>query len=157
MSIDLTKEVVLDLANYSTGPDALIRVDIVTSVIGMRSLTMAAYVKPAAKVIIPAAAFRNIETENKGTSFKNSYLMVSDQQLVQSIAQSGVFKAPVIAVTGSNAGMWVNVTAAPEINKGFVISEKEKINGSEVEITAKKRNAAYAMPLSFAKKLLLLP
>jgi hypothetical protein len=153
VSIDLTKEVVLDLANYSTGPDALIRVDIVTSVIGMRSLTMAAYVKPAAKVIIPAAAFRNIETENKGTSFKNSYLMVSDQQLVQSIAQSGVFKAPVIAVTGSYAGMWVNVTAAPEINKGFAISEKEKINGSEVEITAKKRNAAYAMPLSFAKKI----
>jgi hypothetical protein len=153
VSIDLTKDVVLELANYSTGPDALIRVDIVTSVIGMRSLTMAAYVKPAAKITIPAAAFRNLETENKGTSFKNSYLMVSDQQLVNSIAQTGVFKAPVISVTGSNAGMWVNVTSAPEISRGIAISEKEKINGAELEITAKKRNAAYAMPLSFAKKI----
>jgi len=153
VSIDLTKDVVLELANYSSGPDALIRVDIVTSVIGMRSLTMAAYVKPAAKITIPAAAFRNLETENKGTSFKNSYLMVSDQQLVNSVAQTGVFKEPVISVTGSNSGMWVNVTASPEISKGIAISEKDKINGAELEITAKKRNAAYAMPLSFAKKI----
>lgn len=153
VSVDLTKEVVLELANFSTGQDALVRVDIVTSVIGMRSLTMAAYVKPAAKVVIPAAAFRNIETQNKGTGFKNSYLMVSDQQLVKSVAQSGVFKEPVIAVTGSNAGMWVNVTNSPEISKGIVINESEKLNGAEMEIAAKKLNAAYAMPLSFAKKI----
>lgn len=153
VSIDLTKDVVLELANYSSGLDALIRVDIVTSVIGMRALTMAAYVKPAPKVVIPAAAFRNIETQNKGTGFKNSYLMVSDQQLVKSVAQSGVFKEPVIAVTGSNAGMWVNVTNSPEISKGIVFSENEKVNGTEMEVSAKKLNAAYAMPLSFAKKI----
>ncbi len=153
INIDLTKDVVLELANYTTGPDALIRVDIVTSIIGMRSLTMAAYVKPAAKVVIPAAAFRNLETQNKGTGFKNSYLMVSDQQLVKSVTQSGVFKEPVLAVTGSNAGMWVNVTNSPEIAKGIAFSEIEKVNGSEMEVSVKKLNAAYAMPLSFAKKI----
>lgn len=153
INIDLTKDVVLELANYTTGPDALIRVDIVTSIIGMRSLTMAAYVKPAAKVVIPAAAFRNLETQNKGTGFKNSYLMVSDQQLVKSVTQSGVFKEPVLAVTGSNAGMWVNVTNSPEIAKGIEFSEIEKVNGSEMEVSVKKLNAAYAMPLSFAKKI----
>jgi len=129
VNIDLTKDVVLELANFSTIPESLIRVDIVTSIIGMRSLTMAAYVKPAAKVVIPAAAFRNLETQNKGTGFKNSYLMVSDQQLVKSVAQSGVFKEPVIAVTGSNAGMWVNVTNSPEIAKGITFSDIEKVNG----------------------------
>lgn len=153
INIDLTKDVVLELANYTTGPDALIRVDIVTSIIGMRSLTMAAYVKPAPKVVIPAAAFRNIETQNKGIGFKNSYLMVSDQQLVKSIAQSGVFKEPIVAVTGSNAGMWVNVTNSPEIEKGIAFSEVDKVNGSELEVSVKKLNAAYAMPLSFAKKI----
>ncbi len=153
INIDLTKDVVLELANYTTGPDALIRVDIVTSIIGMRSLTMAAYVKPAAKVVIPSAAFRNLETQNKGTGFKNSYLMVSDQQLVKSVTQSGVFKEPVLAVTGSNAGMWVNVTNSPEIAKGIAFSEIEKVNGSEMEVSVKKLNAAYAMPLSFAKKI----
>ena len=153
VNIDLTKDVVLELANFSTIPESLIRVDIVTSIIGMRSLTMAAYVKPAAKVVIPAAAFRNLETQNKGTGFKNSYLMVSDQQLVKSVAQSGVFKEPVIAVTGSNAGMWVNVTNSPEIAKGITFSDIEKVNGSEVEVSVKKLNAAYAMPLSFAKKI----
>lgn len=153
INIDLTKDVVLELANYTTGPDALIRVDIVTSIIGMRSLTMAAYVKPAPKVVIPAAAFRNIETQNKGIGFKNSYLMVSDQQLVKSIAQSGVFKGPIVAVTGSNAGMWVNVTNSPEIEKGIAFSEVDKVNGSELEVSVKKLNAAYAMPLSFAKKI----
>lgn len=153
VSVDLTKEVVLELANYSTSPDALVRVDIVTSIIGMRSLTMAAYVKPAAKVVIPAAAFRNMETQNKGTGFKNSYLMVSDQQLVKSVAQSGVFKEPVISVTGSNAGMWVNVTNSPEISRGIIFNETDKQNGAELEVTVKKLNAAYAMPLSFAKKI----
>ncbi len=153
VNIDLTKDVVLELANFSTGPDALIRVDIVTSIIGMRALTMAAYVKPAPKVVIPAAAFRNIETQNKGIGFKNSYLMVSDQQLVKSIAQSGVFKEPIIAVTGSNAGMWINVTNSPEIAKGIAFTENEKLNGNEMEISVKKLNAAYAMPLSFAKKI----
>jgi hypothetical protein len=153
VNIDLTKDVVLELANFSTIPESLIRVDIVTSIIGMRSLTMAAYVKPAAKVVIPAAAFRNLETQNKGTGFKNSYLMVSDQQLVKSVAQSGVFKEPVIAVTGSNAGMWVNVTNSPEIAKGITFSDIEKVNGSELEVSVKKLNAAYAMPLSFAKKI----
>lgn len=153
VSIDLTKDVVLELANFSTGPDALIRVDIVTSIIGMRSLTMAAYVKPAPKVVIPAAAFRNIETQNKGTGFKNSYLMVSDQQLVKSVAQSGVFKEPIMAVTGSNAGMWVNVTNSPEIAKGIAFTENEKVNGNEMEVSVKKLNAAYAMPFSFAKKI----
>lgn len=153
VSVDITKDVTLELANYSTAQDALIRVDIVTSVIGMRALTMVAYVKPAAKVVIPAAAFRNIETQNKGTGFKNSYLMVSDQQLVKSVAQSGVFKEPVIAVTGSNAGMWVNVTNSPEISKGIVFNENEKVNGAEIEVSAKKLNAAYAMPLTFAKKI----
>ncbi len=153
VNIDLTKDVVLELANFSTGPDALIRVDIVTSIIGMRALTMAAYVKPAPKVVIPAAAFRNIETQNKGIGFKNSYLMVSDQQLVKSIAQSGVFKEPIIAVTGSNAGMWINVTNSPEIAKGIAFTENEKVNGNEMEISVKKLNAAYAMPLSFAKKI----
>jgi hypothetical protein len=153
VNIDLTKDVVLELANFSTIPESLIRVDIVTSIIGMRSLTMAAYVKPAAKVVIPAAAFRNLETQNKGTGFKNSYLMVSDQQLVKSVTQSGVFKEPVLAVTGSNAGMWVNVTNSPEIAKGIAFSEIEKVNGSEMEVSVKKLNAAYAMPLSFAKKI----
>lgn len=153
VSIDLTKDVVLELANFSTSPDALIRVDIVTSIIGMRSLTMAAYVKPAPKVVIPAAAFRNIETQNKGIGFKNSYLMVSDQQLVKSVAQSGVFKEPIMAVTGSNAGMWVNVTNSPEIAKGIAFTENEKVNGNEMEVSVKKLNAAYAMPFSFAKKI----
>jgi hypothetical protein len=153
VNIDLTKDVVLELANFSTGTDALIRVDIVTSIIGMRALTMAAYVKPAPKVVIPAAAFRNIETQNKGIGFKNSYLMVSDQQLVKSIAQSGVFKEPIVAVTGSNAGMWVNVINSPEIEKGIVFTENEKVNGNAMEISVKKLNAAYAMPLSFAKKI----
>lgn len=153
VNIDLTKDVVIELADYSKGPDALIRVDIVTSIIGMRALTMVAYVKPASKVTIPAAAFRNIETQNKGIGFKNSYLMVSDQQLVKSIAQSGVFKEPVVAVTGSNAGMWVNVTNAPEITKDIAFTENEKINGNEIEVSVKKLNAAYAMPLSYAKKI----
>jgi hypothetical protein len=56
---------------------------------------------------------------------------------------SGVFKQPFAVYTGSNDGMWIDVTASNNNNKGI------EINGNIV-----KKNAAYCMPLSKAKILL---
>lgn len=152
-NVDFTKDVTLELANFSTAPDALVRLDVLYSIIGIRTLGLVAYVKPAAKVTIPAAAFRNMETENKGINFKNSYLAISDQSLVKTLNNTGVFTQPITATTGSNDGMWINVTNSEEIAKGFQISENISIGGNDMQVAATKKNAAYAMPLSLAKKI----
>lgn len=153
VAIDLTKDVTLELENFSTAKEALVRVDIIAQIIGLRSLYLVAYVKPAAKVVIPAAAFRNLETENKGMNFKNSYLAISEQYLVKTTNGSGIFKEPVDALTGSNDGMWLTVTASNDLYKGFTIEEKTQVNGKSAELFAVKRNAAFAMPITRAKKI----
>jgi hypothetical protein len=139
---DFTKDVVLELANYSTEPNSLIRVDVITTQIGIRTLSMVTYVKPAAKVTIPAVAFRNIENTNN-FNFKNCYLSVSDQLMVKAINPTGKIPANQIAITGSNDGMWLDVTDSKDNYKGF----KFENGNANVE----KKNAAFAMPLSFAK------
>ena len=139
--VDFTKDVELEIANYSSNPNSLIRVDIITTQIGMRTLSLLAYVKPASKIIIPSAAFKNIENENK-FNLKNCYLNVSDQQLVKAINPIGKISTNQMVITGSNDGMWIDVLNNPEVNKGI----------NDIPGVA-KRNAAFAMPLSFAKKI----
>lgn len=148
-SLDLTKDVTLEFTNFSTQKDALIRVDMICSMIGLRSLYLVAYVKPATKVVIPFQAFRNIETTNKGFTFNNSYMAVSEQFSVKTTNNTGFFKAPLDALTGSNDGMWVNVTNKSEQFHGYTLeSEAEGIKRK-----LEKGNAAFAMPLSMAKKI----
>lgn len=142
IKVDLTKDVQLELANYSAAADALVRVDVITTQIGIRTLSMVAYVKPAAMVTIPAAAFRNIENTNN-FNFKDCYLSVSEQQLVKATNISGKIPANQIAITGSNDGMWIDVSNSSSNFKGF----KFETGAASVE----KKNAAFAMPLSFAK------
>ncbi|POY38220.1 hypothetical protein C3L50_13235 [Flavobacterium alvei] len=149
VNIDLTKDVVLEFSNYSTTKESLLRIDIIASVIGIRSLYLVTYVKPAAKVVIPFQAFRNIETMSKGLGFSNCYLSVSDQLAVKTINNTGFFKSPIDALTGSNDGMWINVTQKPEQFYGISIENKTKTT----EVTAQKKNAAYSMPLSKAQKI----
>jgi hypothetical protein len=139
---DLTKDVQLELANFSAAPDALVRVDVITTQIGIRTLSMVAYVKPSAMVTIPAAAFRNIENTNN-FNFKDCYLSVSEQEMVKAMNISGKIPADQMAITGSNDGMWIDVTSSSSNNKGF----KFESGAASVE----KKNAAFAMPLSFAK------
>lgn len=148
ITIDFTKDVTLEIADFEALETSLIRIDVVYSVIGMRTQALVAYVKPTSKITIPYQAFRNLETKNKGLNFKDSYLSISQQELVKSINNKGIFTSPINVLTGSNDGKWINVS-----NKGehFYGIKFEKEIG-EAKIDVEKDNAAYAMPLSFAKK-----
>lgn len=148
-NIDITKDVTLELSNFSTQKDALVRVDIVATMIGIRSLYLVAYVKPAAKIVIPYHAFRNIETSNKGFNFKNAYIAIAEQSLVKTTNNSGFFKEPIDALTGSNDGMWINVTNKGEQFYGYKL--ESETNG--VKVITEKGNAAFSMPINLAKKI----
>lgn len=80
-------------------------------------------------------------------------MAISDQPVVKTIDNIGFFRTSFDCVTGSNDGMWVTATNQPNLNKGFKIEEKLEVNGNKMEITAEKKNAAFSMPLSFAKKI----
>ncbi|MBP6233339.1 MAG: hypothetical protein KA428_08735 [Chitinophagaceae bacterium] len=140
--VDFTKDVVLEVANYSTETNSLIRVDVVGTIMGIRSLYCVGYLKPAAKITIPAAAFRNMETENK-LNYKNCYLTISDQLLVNVVNPTGKIPPSQMAIIGSNDGKWIDVTDSKDIEKGFTLK-----TGNAVTV---KRNAAFAKPLSMAK------
>jgi hypothetical protein len=149
VNVDLTKDVTLEFANYSNQKDALIRVDIVCTTIGIRSLYLVAYVKPSAKVVVPYQAFRNIETTNKSINFKNSYIAISEQFLVKTINNTGFFKQPIDALTGSNDGMWVNVSNSNEQFQGY----KTDVVSNEIKGSITKGNASFSMPVSMAKNI----
>jgi hypothetical protein len=117
-------------------------VDLVLTTIGLRALYLVAHVKPADKVIIPAAAFSNIETANN-FNFKNCYLAVADVQSTPALNPQGIIPKKLRVLTGSNDGMWVEVVKSSENSSG--------INFTKGNATVKKGNAASAMPLSYAK------
>jgi hypothetical protein len=142
--VDFTKDVMLEFANYSTAPESLIRIDVITTQIGIRTLSLVCYVKPAAKVTIPAAAFRNIENTNN-FNFKNCYLSIADQLRIKAINPTGAIPQDQMVIIGSNDGIWVNVTDSKDNNKGI----KFESGNASVE----KKNAAFSMPLSFAKNI----
>lgn len=144
VKVDFTKDVVLEFANYSTNPESLLRIDVVTTQIGIRTLSLVCFVKPAAKVTIPAAAFRNIENNNN-FNLKDSYLSVSDQLMVKVVNPTGKIPQNQMAISGSNDGMWINVTNSESNSKGIKFTTG---NASVV-----KMNAAQAPPLSFAKNI----
>lgn len=142
VKVDFTKDVVLEFSNYSTEPNSLIRIDVVTTQIGIRTLSLVCYVKPAAKVTIPAAAFRNIENTNN-FNLQNCYLSVSDQLRVKALHPNGKIPVNQMVIVGSNDGMWIDVTHSEDNQKGFTLNTGNA--------TTVKKNAAFAKPLSFAK------
>jgi hypothetical protein len=153
ISIDLTKDMTVDLLNYSDTKDALLRLDIVATTIGLRSLYFVAHVKPAKTITIPAAAFKHIENENPGVNFNNCYINISETNLTQTLENKGYFSTPLLATTGSNDGKFIHVTNSNKITKGLSILQTEKINGGDYVIEVSKKNASQAKPTSFAKNI----
>ena len=145
VKVDLTKDVVLEISNYSTEPSSLIRVDIVGNAGNIRSLYVVGYLKPADKITIPAAAFRNIETLNKGLSFKDCYLSISDHLEVPAQNTTGKIPNNLMVLVGSHDGMPIDVINSEEISHGL------QFTSGNTKIT--KGNAAFSMPLSLAKNI----
>jgi hypothetical protein len=151
-TVDFTKDMTLEFANYSTDPDALLRLDIVVSVIGIRTTALLCYVKSASKVVVPAAVFKNFEDEN-GSKFKDSYISVSDVANVMTQNNTGICSVPFMTSVASYSGMWINGSNQPENSKGISIIEDFKYNDFNLQIEGKTKNASGSMPLSFVKKI----
>jgi hypothetical protein len=150
ISLDLSKDVVLEVEGISPSENPLMKVSIAINQVGIKSIYDVCYIRSGSKLTIPAAAFRNINIVPGGDavySYKKSFLSVGFESVETAKDISGSI-ASVQYTRSINDGKFVNVTTEPELNKGLTVK------GSEVNMNYDifKPNAFMSRPFSQAKK-----
>lgn len=154
VSVDLTKEVVLELDNLSGDMTTPILVSIAANTLGLKGFYPVGYFKPASKIVIDPAFFRNTNVPPGNTkmmfNYKGCFLKVERGTIDQATNVSGVFPA----VEYGNVyydGKFINVTGEPEINPGLTSKGTEKFPNGTVDYNFYKPNAHNSRPMSEAK------
>ncbi|MDZ4714068.1 MAG: hypothetical protein SH819_01245 [Cytophagales bacterium] len=158
ISLDLTKDVVLELEGKGISESTLMRVNIAINQVGIKSFYGVCYVKYGSRVTIPAAAFRNINIKPAGEAmynYKKSFLGVAIETAQEATAVSGAF--PKISYTSAYTdGKFINVSEEPNLNKGLVAKGKNDFKEGEVNYDLGKPNAFSSRPSAMIKKIGLL-
>jgi hypothetical protein len=153
-SVDLTKDVVIELEEVDVPANGLLKVSIAINQVSIKSLYDIAFVRAGTKITIPANAFRNANIKPAGDAtfnFKKSYIQVSYEAPDEATDVSGIFPAMPYFRSYSD-GKFVNVTSEPNINTGLQASGTE----SNYQYKVFKANAFLSRPFSQAKKVGLL-
>lgn len=155
ISLDLTKDVEIELEGAQFPDNALLKVSIAINQLSIKSIYDVVYLRASgSKIKVPAAAFRNINIIPGGNAlynYKKSYLAVSYETLENATDVSGVF--PTIQYTRSYSdGKFVNITTEPLLNLGLVVKGTEK----DMDYQFYKPNAFLSRPFDQIKKVGLL-
>ncbi|MGV3523819.1 MAG: hypothetical protein ACO1RX_06310 [Candidatus Sericytochromatia bacterium] len=67
--VDLSKDLVLELDNPTQGNNSMLRVSLLSTVLGVKTFVDVAIVKPASRVVIPAAAFQHLSVTSSAQGF----------------------------------------------------------------------------------------
>lgn len=150
ISLDLTKDVTLEVEGMSPSENPLMKVSIAINQVGIKSIYDVCYVRSGSKLTISAAAFRNINIIPGGDaiySYKKSFLSVGFESMENAKDISGDISS-IQYIRSVNDGKFVNVTNEPDLNKGL------KAAGTEVEMDYDffKPNAFMSRPFSQIKK-----
>ncbi len=151
ISIDITKDVVLELESAELSENKLLKVSLAINQVSIKSLYEVCYTHTGMKVTIPAAAFRNLNIKPGGDAlynYKKSYLSVGFESMENATAVSGAFPTVQYAASYSD-GKFVNVTGEPVLNPGLTAKGKE-VN---MDYNFFKPNAFLSRPFSQLKKI----
>jgi hypothetical protein len=149
-SLDLTKDVAIELEDMKLPANAVLKVSIAINQVSIKSLYEVAFIRAGSKITIAAQAFRNINIKPAGNAvynYKKSYLTVNYEETADAKEVSGVFPT-VQYIKSYNDGKFVNVTTEPELNPGLTVKGQER----GYNYQAFKANAFLSRPFAHLKK-----
>jgi hypothetical protein len=150
ISIDLSKDVTLELEGSGI-ENSLLKISLAINQVSIKSIYEVCHVRAGSKVVIPAAAFRNINIKPAGSAvygYKNSFLEVCAENIENASNVSGSF--PSVSYTSyAFDGKFVTVTAEPNLNTGLVYKDNQ--TGTEYDLF--KPGAFLSRPFSQIKKI----
>ena len=149
--VDMTKDFTIQLQNFSTAPGSLIKLQITGQTIGLRAWYDLGYFKPAASVTIPGYIIKHAAA--KGINFKNTFLQVSDAELLQAKDEAGHYKEPLRYWSGASSALPVKVVNEQKLFDGFTVKDERKLPAGKMTVEFTKPNATSSMPFSMATKI----
>jgi hypothetical protein len=121
-TLDLTKDVTIQLAGVIPGDTSQILIKVLTSVIGIRESYETYYARPGATITVPAAAFRNINIApgnvKAGANLNDSYLLVSRERYEDVQQATGAFVGIQVMTSESDGRIFRAAPSSP-MNIGF--------------------------------------
>jgi hypothetical protein len=144
-SIDLTQDVTLEIDGQPES--TLMKVSLTINQVGIKSTYDVCFVRSGSKLVVPAAAFRNISIKPAGDaaySYKDCYLTVSIEESEKATDVSGAFK-DVVYTSYYTDGKYVTITKEPVLNPGLSFKVGESVDFN-------KPSAFTSRPFSQIKK-----
>ena len=152
-TLDVTKDVTIQLAGVIPGDTSQIVVKVITSVIGLREFYDAYYARPGATITVPAAAFRNINIApgnvKAGANLNDSYLLVSRERWDTALDATGAF-AGIQILTSESDGRAFKASPSAEMNTGFTAKAELQLPGGKLEYSLFKPGAFSSRPITQA-------
>ena len=153
-SLDLTKDVVVELEGQQLPAGTLLKVSLAINQVGVKSFYEVANVRYQPKLTLPAAAFRNINIKPGASllyGYDNSFLSVAVESIEDATAVSGAIPS-VQYTSGFEDGMFVSVSNEPKLNPGLNLKGTDK----NMEYAMFKPSAFLSRPSRQIKKVGLL-
>jgi hypothetical protein len=128
----------------------LMKVSLAINQVGIKSIYDVCLIRSGSTVVVPAAAFRNINIKPAGSAaynYKNSFLQVNFETLENATDVTGALSSVQYNRVSSD-GKFVNVTAEPALNMGL------NVKGTNGDMTYDffKANAFLSRPFEQIKK-----
>ena len=154
--LDLTKDAVVELDVPAGSENLPLHAKMAVNQIGIKAFYDVANFKgTTGKLVIPAAAFRNMNFVPGGKllfNFKDSYLSIDRVEDKKVTDVSGVYE-PFEYGAITQDGRYVNVSKEPVLNPGLTVKGTEKFANGEVDYNFYKPVAYVSRPFDHIKKL----
>ena len=152
-TIDVTKDVTIQLAGVTPADTSPIVVKVITSVLGLREFYDVYYARPGATITVPAAAFRNLNIApgnvKAGANLNDSYLLVSRERWENALDATGAF-AGVQVMTSESDGRPFRASPSADMNTGFTAKAELSLPGGKLEYALFKPGAFASRPITQA-------
>jgi hypothetical protein len=149
-TLDLSKDVTIQLAGVIPGDTAALLVKTVTSVLGLRGFYETYYARPGTTITVPAAAFRNLNIApgnvKAGANFNDSYLLVSRERWENAQDATGAFVGMQV-FTSESDGRTFAAASSPEMNTGLTAKAELQLPGGKLEYSLFKAGAFASRPI----------